>query len=141
MKLGDLSELHLAAIVAGATALGGILSSAAEWALIDAGTERQTDVQLVQLAIGILSEANPDGQGAPTLRAWAVETINAVAEVKFDEDAQRQLVEGTAELPLMLPENLNEIIERHFGSALIWYEIDGQRFQVQNDPSPQPVDE
>ena len=56
MKVGDVSELHLAALIALATAFGGVISTGAEWLFIDADTERQTDVQLVGLAIGILSE-------------------------------------------------------------------------------------
>lgn len=106
MKLSELSELHLAAVVAGATFLGGLGSSLLGVFLVDAGTERQTDVQLVQLAIGILSEPAPSrpagwrtaevGLETPeaALRAWAVDTINAAAEIKFDEGAKHLLVSG-----------------------------------------------
>lgn len=101
MKLGEVSELHLAAIIALATAFGGVLSTGAEWLFVDAGTEKQTDVQMVQLAIGILSEPSEASQPADrALRAWAVETINTVAEIKFDANAQSQLIDGTIEFPI-----------------------------------------
>ena len=55
MKLSELSELHLAAVVAIATFLVGVGSAMINTFWTDAGTERQTAVQLVQLAIGICS--------------------------------------------------------------------------------------
>ena len=60
-SLREISDLHLAVIVAGATLLGGVLTSFTNAFLIDAGTEKQTDVQLVELAIGILGEPIPEG--------------------------------------------------------------------------------
>ncbi len=103
MKLGELSEWRLAAVIAVATLVGGFASSVIDKGFIDAGTEKQTDVQLVQLAIGLLSERNEEIKiGADTpetvLRKWAVDTINSVADVKFDERAKTLLVDGDAKL-------------------------------------------
>lgn len=111
MKLSELSERHLAAIVAGATFLGGVGSAMISTVWIDAGTERQTNVQLVQLAIGILSEPVVAAQGGDVdpvltsqtaLRTWAVDIINQSAEVKFDEEAKHLLVNGDASFPEQL---------------------------------------
>lgn len=105
MKLSELSELHLAVVVAGATFLGGIGSTLLGVFLVDAGTNRQTDVQLVELAIGILSEPLPKDSGSLTstpetaLRAWAVDTVNAAADVKFDSKARQLLIDGEIILP------------------------------------------
>lgn len=110
MKLSELSELHLAAIVAGATFLGGVGSTIISTFWSDAGTERQTAVQLVQLAIGILSEPinAPTGRAVDlgltsqaALRTWAVDIINQSAEVKFDAEAKHLLVNGDAAFPLV----------------------------------------
>lgn len=84
-----ISDLHLAAIVAISAVFGGVLTSVANSFLIDAGTEKQTDVQLVELAIGILGQPIPEGatkeaDAANTiLRGWAVDTINAAAPVQL----------------------------------------------------------
>lgn len=98
MKLSTLSEKQLAAVVAGAGLIGGVVSSLIGVFLVDARTDRQTDVQLVQLAVGVLSQPLPEGPGVETpetaLREWAVDTINAAAEVKFDEEARALLVSG-----------------------------------------------
>lgn len=109
MKLTELSEFHLAAIVAGATFLGGVGSATINTFWSDAGTERQTNVQLVQLAIGILSEPIVEGTGwksgdgktsQTALRTWAVDVINQTAEVRFDDDAKNLLVNGDAIFPI-----------------------------------------
>lgn len=109
MKLSELSELHLAAVVASATFLGGIGSTMISTFWTDAGTERQTAVQLVQLAIGILSEpivvatggaVDPNSTSQTALRTWAVDIINQSAEVKFDAEAKHLLVNGDARFPL-----------------------------------------
>jgi hypothetical protein len=108
MKLPELSERHLAVIVAGATFIGGLTSALISTVWLDAGTERQTDVQLVQLAIGILSDplVAPTGGAVgvaltsqTALRTWAVDIINQSAEVKFDEEAKHLLVNGDASFP------------------------------------------
>ncbi|MCA1288624.1 hypothetical protein, partial [Salipiger bermudensis] len=99
MKINNISEIHLAAIIALATFLGGFISSIVGVFLVDAGTDKQTDVQLVQLAVGILSESPTDMQPAKVeLRRWAVDTINYAAEVKFDEEASDLLINGTLNL-------------------------------------------
>jgi len=137
MKTGEISEIHLAAVIAGATLLGGVLSSTFDAFLIDASTSRETDVQLVELAIGILSEPSPSEQaGEPTLRKWAVETINSVAEVKFDEEAKRQLVDGTVELPLSFIKALSPVsalMDKPVSPSEIVIDINGKSFRIQND--------
>lgn len=99
--------------VAGATFLASIVGGGLNKVLFDANTKLETNVQLIELAIGILSEPLPEpnalktaGGAAETnekrsqaLRTWAVDTINASAEIKFTEEAGQQLIEGTAQLP------------------------------------------
>ena len=140
MKTGEISELSLAAVIAGATLLGGVLSSAASALWIDANTEQETNVQLMQLAIGILSEPSGGEEAANvTLRAWAVATINAVAEVKFDDEAQRQLVDGTIELPMSLGDYLHAISELQYPPESIELEINGRKLRIlSNPPQQQP---
>lgn len=120
MKLSELSELHLAAVVAIATFLGGVGSAMINTFWTDAGTERQTAVQLVQLAIGILSEpiaasakraVGPAPTSQTVLRTWAVDIINQSAEVKFDEEAKHLLVNGYASFPLVDAKAQAEVIQ------------------------------
>lgn len=105
MKLVEIGELHLAAIIAIATLAGGLATSLADSWLIDADVDRQTDVELVQLAISVLTKPREDAGMTPAgtgltservLRRWAVDTINAAAddEVQFDAEAQELLVNG-----------------------------------------------
>ena len=96
MKLSDLSDFHLALVIAGATFLGGISSSLIGVFMVDAGTNRETDVQLVQVAINILSSTEATTIDSPekVLRTWAVDTINAVAEVQLDDEARELLING-----------------------------------------------
>ena len=107
MHVNDGSGWALAAIIAVATAFGGFLSAAAGSYLLSANTQRETNVQLIQLAIGILSEPLPKDEdiNAPqneqiALRLWAVETINHSADIKLDDAASRLLVSGQAKLPI-----------------------------------------
>lgn len=101
MKLSDITEIHLVAVIAGATFLGGIGSSLLGTLLVGADTERQTDVQIVQVAIGILSDTDPTGSTSPesVLRAWAVDTINSASDVKLDSQARDLLISGEAGFP------------------------------------------
>lgn len=107
MQVNDPSGWILAAIIAGATAAGGLLSTAAGSFMTSANTERETNVELIQLAIGILSEPLPMSKAGATedneqtaLRSWAVETINHSADIKLDEDASKLLINGQANLPM-----------------------------------------
>lgn len=116
------SDLSLALWIAVATLLGGIGASLFDTFVLDANTERETNVQLIELAIGILGqpieidgaqdEDSPDMEtlrsrisrvspNSPqtALRTWAVDTINASAEVKFGEEARAVLIDGRATLP------------------------------------------
>lgn len=116
------SDLSLALWIAVATLLGGIGASLFDTFVLDANTERETNVQLIELAIGILgqpietdesldedsndmetlysrlSRVSPESPQA-VLRTWAVDTINASADVKFDEVARAVLIDGRATLP------------------------------------------
>lgn len=105
MKVPEIGELHLAAIIGVATLLGGLSSAWLSAKLIDVNVARETDVELVQLAISVLTKPREDAGMAPAgtgltservLRRWAVDTINAAAddEVKFDAEAQELLVNG-----------------------------------------------
>lgn len=99
--------------VAGATLLASIVGGGLNKLLFDANTKLETNVQLIELAIGILSEPLPESNALKTagsaagtnekrsqaLRTWAVDTINASAEIKFTEEAGQQLIEGTTQLP------------------------------------------
>lgn len=125
MKLSDFSELHLVAVVAFATFLGGIGSSLLGVFLVDAGTNRQTDVQLVEVAIGILSSTEPRQSNSPdtVLRAWAVDTINSAAEVKLDGEARQLLISGEVFLSatkksLSFPEGrlTDQVLQNFFNS-------------------------
>lgn len=141
MKISEISELHLAVLVAGATFLGGFVSSLLGVFLVDAGTEKQTDVQLVQLAVGILSEAPSDMQPANVaLRGWAVDTINAAAEVKFDETAKQQLIDGRLDLPWKTAKMI-ELVSQKFSElptrpSSIELQIEGgPSFRIQDEGS------
>jgi hypothetical protein len=108
MKLPDVSALALTVVVALATAVGGLLSSIADALLIDASTAKQADVQILQLAINILSEEIPASEvevaGSIAIRGWAFDTINSVAEIKLGEDSRDALVKGKVLLPVRLSE-------------------------------------
>lgn len=100
MKLSNFSEVQLAFIVAGATFLGGISSSFLGVFWVDAGTDRQTDVQLVQVAISILSSTEATETNSPekVLRTWAVDTINSAADVQLNDEARELLISGKVSL-------------------------------------------
>jgi hypothetical protein len=102
MSVFDMPAARLALVIAVSTALGGVLAALIDNFLLDANVEHQANVQLVELAIGILSEpVEPSVDGLSfsdtpeaVLRGWAVDTLNAVALVQFDEAARELLVTG-----------------------------------------------
>ena len=124
-RIGEKSELTLALLLAGATLLGVVISPLLGTLLVGADTERETNTQLVQLAIGILSEpldpeevafsaymtgASEDGDhraytASQVLRGWAVDTINEVAPIKFADETRSLLLRGTITLPFVNPGN------------------------------------
>lgn len=61
--------------------------------------ERQMDVKMVELGIGILRE--PPKEGIEVMRSWAVDVIEANSKRKFSPQ-QRQALEKT-ELPVKTP--------------------------------------
>lgn len=119
----NISDIKLAAIIAIATAVGGALVPIAGSIFTDAGTARQANVQLIQLAIGILSEPLSDGaedkseipSEKTALRQWAVDTINNSAEIKFDKNSINSLVNGNAVLPWA--STLSDLKAHYNGSA------------------------
>jgi hypothetical protein len=98
----DLPATRLALLIAIATAFGGVLAAFIDNLFLDANVEHQANVQLVELAIGILSEpveSDEDGvqfvdSPEAVLRGWAVDTLNEVALVQFDAAARELLVNG-----------------------------------------------
>lgn len=78
---------------------GGFLTSIVQSVLPDFDESRATDVQLVSLAMDLLTKSVNDTEEIRAehraLRLWAVNTINEVATVKFDEEAQQALINGT----------------------------------------------
>ncbi|MCE8000864.1 MAG: hypothetical protein HEP70_18585 [Rhodobiaceae bacterium] len=91
-RVRELSDIKLALLLAAATCLGGFGATFLDHVMLDASTSRETDVQIVQLAIGVLSEELDQSDEANiakdrALRTWAVDTLNAVADVKLPEEA------------------------------------------------------
>ena len=120
----------LAGIISVATLLSTAVTVFFNTFILDAKTENQGNIQLVELAIGILSapletenlelERNPltdlatgpyspvlskveRATGQMALRQWAVDTINQTAQVKLDRTAENLLVTGSSYLPSMMP--------------------------------------
>lgn len=98
MSVRELSDVKLAVLLAVGTALGSFSAALFDTLMPDADTQKQTDVQLVELAIGILAKPmNGDAVStAPetALRTWAVKTINHVADITFDDEAKDALIDG-----------------------------------------------
>ncbi len=115
------NAIGLALLLAVATFIGNVSATFINKWASDADTKLETNVQLIELAIGILSEPLPDPiplkaasggtamnkERDKALRTWAVDTINASAEIKFDGDARDHLIDGTAQLP---PANIVDIL-------------------------------
>lgn len=99
--MAELKELQLALLLAGATCIGVFGGALLDNVMLDASTSRETDVQIVQLAIGVLSkeidqtdEANSNKDRA--LRTWAVDSLNAVSKVKLVGEARTALIDGNS---------------------------------------------
>lgn len=93
------SETTEKLIVACVGAVGALVVAAmtvfASTFFVDANTERQTDVQMIELALGILQSDDFENQHtAQIMRNWAVTTINSAARVKFDDAVARALIDG-----------------------------------------------
>ena len=100
MSVREISDVKLAVMLAIGTALGSGGVALLDTFVLDAGTQKQTDVQLVELAIGILAKPlnNDTATAAPdtALRTWAVSTINYVADIQFDDEAKNALIDGSS---------------------------------------------
>lgn len=109
------NTVGLALLLAVATCAGSVGATYVNKWILGADTKLETNVQLIELAIGILSAPLPEvgpfmksGLGEDergmtrdkALRIWAVDTINASAEIKFNDVARSQLIDGTTQLPL-----------------------------------------
>lgn len=121
MKSTEVSVGIFGFLITFSTAVGLIISAILNATLLSPNIKRQTDVQLVELAIGILGKPTEENkpylnqsQNAQTaLRTWAVEVINNTSVVKFDEDAIILLVKGEASLP-----NIEEFRSQLFSRKL-----------------------
>lgn len=107
MKSTEVSVGIFGFLITFSTAVGLIISAILNATLLSPNIKRQTDVQLVELAIGILGKPTEENQqyfnqsqnAQTALRTWAVDVINNTSDVKFDEDARILLVKGEASLP------------------------------------------
>lgn len=103
----DNTGVSLALIIAISTCLGGVASSVVNSTFVSASTDREANVELIKLAISILSIPRvadaepyrgilrPQNRVDNDLREWAVATINASSEIKFGKAARRALSDGT----------------------------------------------
>lgn len=153
-----MNEIRLAAIVAIAAILGGVVTAIANSILVDANTKSQIDARMVELAIEILRSpveekklsipenldvASVEGQQYLLLmealayqpnvsdvhvRSWAVDVINASATIGFPEEARAELVSGSAALPDLYS----------YGFALSALGVINQRQHVEN-PGQTPL--
>jgi len=85
----------LGAAIAGASAIVAALASGAFGALLGYySADRQMDVKMLEIAVGILSK-DPTDNIAPA-REWAVDVIQNFAEVKLTEEARQSLIDNPA---------------------------------------------
>lgn len=128
----------LAALIG--TVGGGVINKV----FFDANTRLETNVQLIELAIGILTAPSPEASfskdGATrdiALRTWAVDTINTAAEVKFDGAARSQLIDGTSNLPAWSSANAQSYLKL----LSAWGSAGGETAQAQAEEVRRRVDE
>ncbi|WP_282603829.1 hypothetical protein [Paracoccus sp. PARArs4] len=120
-------RIDVAVSVAVAVFLAQLAGSAIERRALNSATEHQTNVQLIELAIGILSKPVDDGEdpyqlkledpSERALRSWAVKVINEASSVKFDQEAQTLLISGNVSLPwgTWNDNKLAELLEMYMG--------------------------
>jgi hypothetical protein len=92
-----IAQIWSGAVIAMISAVGGGVASSV---FLSADVERATDVQMVELAVGLLT-AQSDGdlsEDDRVLREWAVDTLNETAAIKFDERARIVLINGTSNI-------------------------------------------
>ena len=104
-----LSEVKLAVILVVATFAGGFAERMVSSWMTDANVERETAVQMTNLAIAILNEEIEGSPIAVTdpkaiMRNWAFDTLNNVAAVKLPEEVRTEIVSGTS---LIVPFDFN----------------------------------
>ncbi len=124
----QISDIKLALMLAVATCLGGFGATLLDNVMLDASTARETDVQIVELAIGVLSEKLDQSDEANTakdkaLRIWAVDTLNTAARVKLPNEARAALIDGSSAFDSV--QNSLEIIRRRMD------EVRGQEPTIQ----------
>lgn len=111
--MGDLKkEIRITLFGIAVSAVVGLVAALVGSFLVDANTEKTTNVQLIQVAIGILSKDSDAGYSTEqkVLRAWAVDTINSSAKVKFDSRSKQLLVDGKAAFP-SIREKVSEVLK------------------------------
>lgn len=84
------NEIKLGLIACVSAILGSAIGAFANSLFIDAGTKRETNVQMIELAIGILNREVTDE--IRPLRSWAVELLDEVSPVKLDDEAKDILI-------------------------------------------------
>lgn len=93
------SEIKLALVGGGCAVIASTITAFFSSYFLDADTKQTTNVQLIQVAIGLLSKEQKT-ENLPSdkvIRKWAVDTINATAIVKFDDEAAKLLIDGKAQ--------------------------------------------
>ena len=88
-----MSEGWLKLYAAGVTGLFILATAVAAIMWPDANVERQTDIQFVTIAIGILGEEVTDLPKQKPLREWAIGIINEHSKVEIDAAARQALLE------------------------------------------------
>ncbi|WP_408592053.1 hypothetical protein ACIPCF_08020 [Paracoccus marcusii] len=133
------------------TIVGVIIGGVIDKVSFDANTRLETNVQLIELAIGILAAPSPEavfskdgaaqaGIGATrdiALRTWAVDTINTAAEVKFDGAARSQLIDGTSNLPAWSSAGAQSYLKL----LSAWGNVEGGTAQAQAEEVHRRIDE
>ncbi len=77
-------------------------------------TNREMDVKMVEIAVGILSQEPKNGI-APA-RAWAVDVIDHYADVKPSNDVKQALIENRALSP-SFASSIDYFAPRNFGTG------------------------
>jgi ribosomal protein L31E len=94
-KIGEIPGLTLAILLAVFTFLGSFSGVALNKFLPDASDRRETGVELVSLAIGILTESGAanakNDKAVLALRKWAVDTISVYSRVQISPELKEAL--------------------------------------------------
>ena len=85
-------KLPEAITVAGIAAVAGVMSALLTAAYTHTSRNRELDIKLVEIGIGIL-RSDPKDTGLTAARSWAVQVIEDSSRVKFSEDDRRALLQ------------------------------------------------